>query len=334
MNSTFSLEPAPQAGEAHAAGAPSTQLSRLTIDETADGLALGDEAAAAQPKRDPPLKSQVDTNALDTTTATSSPGGPAAGCGSGASAAARNPSVVVRSDSDARIAAILDAATRHGLPAEGIAELEQSLLDLNKEWSAKYDKMGAIMLQSKQESDRNIRQLEADRLALWHLVNLEVSQREFNARQAAIAAASAPPAPVLAAMSAENAAEMARLKRENDTLVKENAMMHEQHASSFDVYKMQKELIGRQSAAIADLEERLRFLKNKYDRLKTHAETKLDEASSENERLRMDAKRTAQHHDQDTIAIRMRMKKAELEVVELNQELQMKKKQNAELKDI
>ncbi|GMT31865.1 hypothetical protein PFISCL1PPCAC_23162, partial [Pristionchus fissidentatus] len=136
---------------------------------------------------------------------------------------------------------------QHGLPAEGIAELEQSLLDLNKEWSAKYDKMGAIMLQRKQESDKDIRQLEADRLALWHLVNLEVSQREFNTRQAAIAAASAPPAPVLAAMGAEKAAEMARLKRENDTLVKENRMMHEQHESSFGVYKMQKELIGMQA---------------------------------------------------------------------------------------
>ncbi|GMT31864.1 hypothetical protein PFISCL1PPCAC_23161, partial [Pristionchus fissidentatus] len=77
-------------------------------------------------------------------------------------------------------------------------------------------------------------------------------------------------------------------------------------------------------------EEKVRTFAERFDRLKRRAEAKLDEASSENAKLVANAARVAKAHDQDTVVLRMRVKKAESEVIGLQQNLQLKKKQNAE----
>ncbi|GMT35460.1 hypothetical protein PFISCL1PPCAC_26757, partial [Pristionchus fissidentatus] len=254
--------------------------------------------------------------------------------------AARQQTVVVHSASANQMRAIVEQAKNNGLPDAGVAQLEKSLMDFisikDREWSAKYEKMGAIMLERKQEADREFAQMKADKEGLEACVNCLLKAAETTNQDRAFipSVPNLPPAPVLAAMSADKLAEMTRLKKENEALINENTKLHDQHASSFGVYKMQKEAIGKFHSANAELEEKVRTLRDGYDRLKRHAESKLDEASIENDQLRRDLVRKEKSHDQDTIGIRMRLKKAESEVAELQENLEQKRKQNSELKDI
>ncbi|GMT31353.1 hypothetical protein PFISCL1PPCAC_22650 [Pristionchus fissidentatus] len=231
--------------------------------------------------------------------------------------------------------AVVQAAKDNGLSDAGVAAVQQALLDVlatkDAEWSAKYDKLGAIMVARERDTNMAVRQLQADKDALMAIVHNEFVTREFETRQRVLAPA---PSPVAAALSAEKVAEMARLKRENAALVDENSKLHDQHASSFGVYRMQKDLIGKLNATNADLEERVRRLTDTLGKLKTQANAKLDEASAENAQLRRDAVKLEKAHDQDTIVIRSKLRRAESEIEELRDSLEQKKRQNAELKDI
>ncbi|GMR31782.1 hypothetical protein PMAYCL1PPCAC_01977, partial [Pristionchus mayeri] len=256
------------------------------------------------------------------------------------SRAARQQTMVVSSalTKDLRAAleqekASLDEAAATRLEARILALVQ----DKEREWAAKHEKLGQIMVQQKAEADEKARQYQVDQeglLAALDAANAAMEKGFSCGPSSSSSLPHLPPAPVIAAMSADKLADLARLKKEIENLESENNKLHSQYNSLYETYSQQRTVIPTLKTANDELERGIRHERERFEKLKKHAEAKLEEASDENAKLRDEMRRALKSHDDDTLAIRMRLKQREGEVKDLEMSLQQKKRQVTELKAI